>query len=94
MSQRLTHITVLQAAKMFGVLYAMMGLVFIPFFLVMERVSPAPVFPFGMTFIVLLPVFYGCLGFVFAAVGAALYNVIAGWIGGIEFQSSHGMEHL
>jgi hypothetical protein len=55
-------------------------------------VSNAPGFPpavgllFGAGAIVVMPVFYGVMGFVFALIGAALYNVIAGWVGGVELE--------
>ncbi len=35
---------------------------------------------------VLMPVIYGVMGFVFGVIGAAIYNLIAGWIGGIEVE--------
>jgi hypothetical protein len=41
---------------------------------------------FGVGAIVLLPIFYGLLGFVCALVGAALYNVVAKLTGGIELE--------
>jgi hypothetical protein len=34
----------------------------------------------------LLPILYGVLGFVMTAIGAAIYNLVASWIGGIEIQ--------
>jgi hypothetical protein len=39
---------------------------------------------FGAGAIILLPIFYGIMGFIFGMIYAALYNVIAGVIGGIE----------
>lgn len=41
---------------------------------------------FGVGAIVLLPLLYGCLGFVFTLIGAWLYNVAAGFVGGIEVE--------
>ena len=51
-----------------------------------QTVPGARLFGFGMGFgaIILFPVLYGLFGGVFAAIGAALYNVVAGWVGGIE----------
>jgi hypothetical protein len=34
--------------------------------------------------VLLIPVIYGLLGFVFTAIACALYNVAAKWVGGIE----------
>ena len=38
----------------------------------------------GVGAIVIAPVFYGCLGFVFALIAAGLYNIAAGFVGGVE----------
>jgi hypothetical protein len=35
---------------------------------------------------VFIPIIYGVMGFVFGIITAAIYNVIAGWIGGIEVE--------
>jgi hypothetical protein len=39
---------------------------------------------FGIVFALMAPIFYGVLGFIFGAIGAFLYNLLAKWIGGIE----------
>ncbi len=41
---------------------------------------------FGLLFMIGLPIFYGALGFVFGALGALLYNIFAGFVGGIEIE--------
>jgi hypothetical protein len=43
-------------------------------------------FGLGMGFgaIIFLPLFYGLIGGVFAAISAAVYNLAAGWVGGLE----------
>ena len=38
----------------------------------------------GLGAVVLLPILYGGLGFVVTLIGAWLYNVVAGLVGGIE----------
>src|SRR5919199_5321032 len=38
----------------------------------------------GLAAMVILPVFYGILGFVFGAIGALVFNVAAGVIGGLQ----------
>ena len=38
----------------------------------------------GVGAIVIFPILYGGLGFVFTMLAAALYNVVAGMVGGIE----------
>ncbi len=41
---------------------------------------------FGVASIIILPIVYGVLGFIFGAIIAFLYNIIAGAIGGIEME--------
>lgn len=44
----------------------------------------------GMGFgaIIFFPLLYGVFGGVFAAIGAAIYNLVAGWVGGLEVDIS------
>ena len=42
----------------------------------------------GIGSIVIFPILYGIIGGVFAAIGAALYNLVAGWVGGLEVDIS------
>ncbi len=85
MLQRVRRISILPAAITFGILYAILGLLVAPFLWVVTRVAPSgfPPFPFQRS-LLLLPVLYGCVGFVVTAIAAALYNLISGWVGGIE----------
>lgn len=41
---------------------------------------------FGLLFMIGLPIFYGAIGFVGGAIGALLYNLFAGFVGGIEIE--------
>jgi len=38
----------------------------------------------GIAALIILPIMYGVIGFIAGAIGAALYNLIAGIVGGIE----------
>ena len=80
---RIERFGVGQTAKVLGVLYGVMGLVFVPFFLVVAMFSPSES-DFGLGFAIVLPLLYGLAGFVFTAIGCLLYNLVAGWVGGIE----------
>ena len=83
-------------AKVFGTMYAAMGLIFGALFACIALVggsvargdSGAGGFGavFGVGAVVLLPLMYGVLGVVFGALSAWLYNVFAGIVGGIEVQ--------
>ena len=41
---------------------------------------------FGPGVALLLPIFYGVLGFIFTAIGCAIYNFVAGLVGGVEVE--------
>lgn len=87
MVQRIRRFSIGQTAKMMGILYALMGLIFAPFFFLAFLFAPqsTPI-PFGSAFVLVMPVLYGVFGFIFVALGCALYNWVAGWMGGIEVQ--------
>ena len=80
-------------AKVAAMLYAMLGLVFgtiISVFSVAGAFAGGDSGPamfnamFGAGAIVVLPILYGCFGFVMMLLMAALYNVAAGIAGGVE----------
>jgi hypothetical protein len=52
--------------------------------------QPAGIFGslFGVGAIVVLPIFYGCLGFVMTFIMALLFNLVVGITGGIEVDIS------
>ena len=39
---------------------------------------------FGIGSIITIPIFYGVMGFIFGMITAFIYNLVAGWIGGLE----------
>ena len=90
MVQRLSSFSVGQTAKVLGVLYGLMGLIFVPFFLLVAMFSPQREGDLGIGFALALPVLYGVMGFVFTAIGCALYNWVAGMVGGIEIKLDNG----
>lgn len=88
-------------AKVFGTMYAAMGLIFGALFACIALVggsiarsadgSAAFNAGVGVGAVVLFPILYGALGAVFGALSAWLYNVFAGMVGGIEVQlEPHG----
>jgi hypothetical protein len=91
----------LSFAKIAGVLYALMGLLVGGLFSAASILggvmgagdgdSPFGGMIFGVGAIVVLPIFYGVLGFVTTLIGAVLYNAIASVIGGVEIDVQHGI---
>jgi hypothetical protein len=83
--QQIRRFGIGQTAKVIGVLYALMGLVFVPIFLVSAMFAPKET-GLGTGFALALPILYGVCGFIFTAIGCAIYNVVAGWVGGVEVE--------
>ena len=75
-----------QSAKFMGVLYLLFGLIFVPFFLLAGAFGPDGFGGFGTMFAIAMPLMYACMGVVGGAIGSALYNLVAGWVGGIEVE--------
>ncbi len=84
----------LSCAKVAGLLYLIMGLVFGAFVSLISMFGFAggtnSVLQgmFGAAAIVVLPIFYGLLGFFGTLIMAALFNLVVGITGGIEVDAS------
>jgi hypothetical protein len=90
------------AFKVGLVLYAILGLVLGIFMAFISMVagslgsmgqSAAPGakllgFGMGLGAIIFFPICYGLIGGILAAIGAAIYNLVAGWVGGLEVDIS------
>lgn len=88
---RLKSVGVLSLAKISALLHAGISLLIIPFFLlfaVIMTVAPKqpnqPPAVFFVFFALFAPFLYGAIGFVMGAFAGFVYNLVAGWIGGIE----------
>lgn len=92
------RVGILSMVKIFAVIMAAFGLLFgVIYGLVMMTVGAAMMsmnegpgagvgIVGGLAMMVILPVFYGLLGVVFGALYAIIYNVAAGFVGGIELE--------
>jgi len=72
---------------MLGALYGLFSLIVVPIFILVSIMSPKGS-GVGIFFIILLPILYAVLGFIGGVISAAIYNLVAGWIGGIEFTTA------
>jgi hypothetical protein len=80
-------------AKIAGTLYAVMGILVGALISLAAMAglfantgpngAPLPM-KFAAAAVVVLPILYGCMGFVATFIAASLYNVLAGILGGIE----------
>jgi hypothetical protein len=85
------------AAKIFGTLYAVFGLIaglFVALFsLVGAGMAGTGDMPgwfgglFGVAAVIILPIMYGVLGAIGAALSAVFYNIIAGMVGGLQIET-------
>ncbi|MBA2292967.1 MAG: hypothetical protein H0W15_10995 [Gemmatimonadales bacterium] len=98
MIQRLRRLDVGQMAKLMGVLNLMLGAVISIFIWLFGMLLPmgndSGMFTFGAVMLIALPVIYGLFGLVFGAIVAGLYNLAAGWTGGLEFEFETRGERL
>ncbi len=87
MKKQITRISPVQTAKVMALLYFLMSLPMVLFMFAIYSHAPAPR-PFMAGTLVLMPVFYLVFGFIFTVVGAWVYNLVAKWVGGVEFTTA------
>ena len=88
MEKELKRIAVLQTGKMLAILYGFLGLLMLPFMLIVCLVSVANQGAEGLLMMApmaIMIVFYPIMGFVGGILLAALYNLVAKWVGGLRF---------
>ena len=83
----LTRLTPLRTGIVLGILYGIGGLIAAPFLLLAAFAGREGVFG-GIALAVLLPIIYAVAGFIGGIIGAAIYNLVAKWTGGLEFEFS------
>lgn len=93
----LRRVGAVSLAKVFGALYCLLGLI-IGGFLALFSLLGAGIGAasgseeawfgaiFGIGAVVILPILYGAIGFVAWLIGGALYNFVAGMVGGVELE--------
>jgi len=85
MKMQVTRISILQSSKILTLFYFLFGFLY--------WIIAIPLLIFGdhrMRFLaigyLLMPVIMAVFGFIFFVASAALYNLLTGWLGGIEFE--------
>jgi hypothetical protein len=94
----LKSVGVMSCAKIGGTLYGLMGILLGGIFALISTLglalgqnssSGAPAWLgafFGVGSIILFPIVYGIMGFIGGLITAVLYNLLAGFVGGIEME--------
>jgi hypothetical protein len=90
MKKQLTYVAPLKAGIVLAVLYFVGGLIgaviALPFLLIARAAPEASVAALSPAWLFVMPVGYGILGFIVGLIAAALYNLVAKFTGGIEFE--------
>ena len=89
MKKRLTRIGPVRAGIVLAVFYGIVALLVAPVILiasVLGAKAGGPSAMVGVVMAVLAPFLYAAIGFVAGVVSAALYNLIARFTGGLEFE--------
>lgn len=82
MKTQILHVSKLQSAKVMAVLYLVLS---IPMALIAMLPMLVAHQPFAWLMLILMPILYTVLGFIFTFLGAWVYNGVAARMGGIEF---------
>ena len=84
MVKKIKRINPLQFGKVSAVLYGFLSIIFVPLMIIPAIITkqPGP----GIIVILVMPVIYTAVGFIMAVIGAAVYNLCATWVGGIEVE--------
>jgi hypothetical protein len=91
------RIGVLSCGKLMGILYGGLGLIIGGIFTLFALLGSAIGMAsgeqeailgvlFGVGAIIVMPIFYGAIGFISGLLTSALYNLAAGLVGGIELE--------
>ncbi len=87
MKQRIQRLSPHQNGKVAGVMMALVSLVIlVPFMLIFRGFMPHGEGP-PLLMVVFLPLLYLVFGYIGTAIGCWIYNLVAGWVGGIEYES-------
>ena len=91
--RKIKRIAPFQLGKMLALVYGVMGLLFVPIFIIgslfaahlpaQQRVG---IMALGTGFALCISLLYGLMGFILGSLGAVIYNLVARWVGGIEVE--------
>ena len=85
MKRQLIRISILQSSKVMTALYVLMGFIYTLVGIPMLIFGGEKLRVIGIVYL-LGPILAGVLGFIFFVIFAALYNLLAKWLGGFEVE--------
>ena len=85
MKKQLIRISILQSSKIMTALYVLMGFIYTLIGIPMIIFGGDKLRVVGIIYL-LGPIIAGILGFIFFVIFAALYNLLAKWLGGFEVE--------
>ncbi len=84
MKKQIINVSPVQTAKVFAILYFVLSIPFVVLMLLTWMAVPGSS-PTSYGVALIMPFLYLIFGFVFTAIGALVYNLVAKWVGGIEY---------
>ncbi len=85
MKKQVIRISILQSSKIMTALYVLTGFLYTLIGIPMIIFGNSQIRMMGILYL-LGPIFAGVFGFVFFVIVAALYNLLASWLGGFEIE--------
>jgi hypothetical protein len=85
MKKQIIRISILQSSKITVALYVLMGFIYTLISIPMIVFGSKPIKIMGIVYF-FMPVILGIFGFIFFVIFAAIYNLLARLLGGVEFE--------
>jgi hypothetical protein len=85
MKKQIVRISILQSSKIATILYFLMGFIYVLIGIPMVIFGNNQLRILGMVYCA-MPILLAVLGFIFFVIFAAVYNLVAKWVGGMEFE--------
>jgi prepilin signal peptidase PulO-like enzyme (type II secretory pathway) len=86
MKKQIVRISTLQSSKIATILYFLLGFIYLLIGVPMIVFGNDQFRIMGIIYCA-MPILMAVIGFVFFVIVAALYNLIANWVGGMEFET-------
>src|SRR4051812_28019261 len=85
MKKQITRVSILQSSKIATAIYCLFGFIYSLIGIPMIIFGNRQIQIIGFVYL-FMPVITAIFGFIFFVIFGAIYNVLAGWLGGFEFE--------